>query len=323
MNSPILILAFNRPTKLITTLEAVLAQGPRKIYISQDGPRKEYPHETLATKMIIEDFLKCGKIYSANFLEKNYGTLIGIQAGISWFFSQEDVGFILEDDIILMPGALDEAEYAISFIDRTKGIASVNLRNIVPSSQILENYSTFRYSKFTTSHFWGTTSYFWNLSTRRINCKPNVKEMLFLCKFYGFIQGLNWFSKYLADYKLEKEQPENANWDIRWSISHAHNGWKSIYTNRNRIRYDGFGEDATHTKISPKKMEKIFSNAEEMTFCQPSSNLIDEKADRYLNKHGYGFTSVKSLRRILKLRRRISQIGHLLSNHIRFISATF
>jgi len=311
---PVLILAFNRAAKFEATLISVLSEGKRKIYVSQDGPRKLFPEETLATSRVIQKYLNSEDIYLANYLPSNLGTLHGVQAGISWFFSHEEKGIILEDDLILMQGALYEADYAMSFLDTSTRAASVNLRNIVPIDRILEPRLTFRYSRLSTSHGWGSTRSFWEESIKEIRNKPGVGVLVSFCRFYGLVPGLFWFSNYSLDYKLEKKTPQKANWDIRWSVSHALNGWMSIYLNRNRILYDGFGDDATLTKAIPKKLEKIYDLIDTPPLSHPTNTDIDSRADAFLTGRGYGFTLMKGLRRLLSVRTRFEKLIKLFKN---------
>lgn len=312
MKYPLLILAFNRPEKFEATLISVLSDGNRKIYVSQDGPRITKPNETMKTLQIIQKYLSSGAIYAVNHHQSNLGTLNGVQGGISWFFSLEERGIILEDDLVLFDGALYEADFALSFLDNSKDTASVNLRNIVPLSEISEPNSTFRYSRLNTSHGWATTSFFWDKSIKSIKDKPKVSLLIQLCQFYGLIPSFFWFANYSNDYKLEKQTPEQANWDIRWSISHALNGWNSIYLNRNRLLYDGYGDDATHTKLLPKAYEEVYKVHGESPLSNPNELKIDFRADKYLTRRGYGFTFLNGIRRILSVRSRVLKFKRLL-----------
>jgi len=316
MNYPLLILAFNRAEKFEATLKSVLSDGARKIYVSQDGPRISHPNETFETWRVIQKYLSSGAIHAVKNHKFNLGTLNGIQSGISWFFSLEERGIILEDDLILFDGALLEANFALSFLDNSQHTASVNLRNIVPLNEISEPKSTFRYSKLNTSHGWGTTSFFWSKSIKRIKNRPNLRLLIRVCQFYGLIPGIFWFNNYVKDYKLEVQTPERANWDIRWSVSHALNGWNSIYLNRNRLLYDGYGNDATHTKLIPKSFEKVHKVYEGSPLAKPIKFEIDFKADAYLNKKGYRFTFSQGIKMIFSVRTRTSKVLGYIRSHL-------
>jgi len=313
---PILILAFNRPEKFEATLRCALSDGARKIYVSQDGPRLSYPNETLETGRIIEKYLSSGAIHGVKYHQSNLGTLNGIQSGISWFFTLEERGIILEDDLILFDGALHEADFALSIIDNSQQTASINLRNIVPLSHISEPEATFRYSKLNTSHGWGTTSFYWSKSIKSIKTRPNLSQLIRLCQFYGLIPGIFWFARFLNDYKLEVKTPDRANWDIRWSVSHAFNGWNSIYLNRNRLFYNGHGDDATHTKSTPTSFEVVYKVYDASPLLKPIKFAIDLKADAYLHKKGYRFTFFDGIKIIFSVRTRISKVLGYIRSHL-------
>ena len=93
VETPILILGFNRPEDMRRLIEALRLIKPMRIYFAVDGPRNHIEGEkerVLATQNLIKEFNWPSKIES-RFLDTNAGCKIAISSAINWFFEKEDV----------------------------------------------------------------------------------------------------------------------------------------------------------------------------------------------------------------------------------------
>ena len=103
MNTPILILAFNRPKEIIVLIEKLKKIQPTKIYFSQDGPRIN-SNDDIAKCIEVRNYVtkninwKCE--LKTNFNKSNLGCRIAVSHALNWFFENEEIGIILEDDCI-------------------------------------------------------------------------------------------------------------------------------------------------------------------------------------------------------------------------------
>ena len=98
----VLILFFNRPTMLKKVFEQVKMAKPSKLYLFQDGARDGRPDD-------VENIEKCREIVAdidwecevhRNYQEKNNGCDPSGYLSRKWMFEYEDMGIILEDDIV-------------------------------------------------------------------------------------------------------------------------------------------------------------------------------------------------------------------------------
>ena len=96
----VLILFFNRPHLLKKVFEQVKKARPSRLYLYQDGPRKDRPDD-------IEKLAECQKIVSdidwecevhTNYQTENRGCDPSEYLAQKWMFSQEEMGIVLEDD---------------------------------------------------------------------------------------------------------------------------------------------------------------------------------------------------------------------------------
>lgn len=129
---PLLLIFFNRPNYSKKLIQNINKKKFKKIYIVVDGPRKKNLNDLIKInqiKKIIKDTNWNSNI-KIKFRKKNYGCAINVYKSIKWFFKNENVGIILEDDcmptkyffeymnINLIKYANDNKIAAVSGIDR-------------------------------------------------------------------------------------------------------------------------------------------------------------------------------------------------------------
>ena len=99
-NIPILFLIFNRPENTLRAFEEIKKQKPKYLYVAADGAR---PH-------VVEDLEKCkatrelvieGVDWDCEvktlLREENLGCGKAVQSALDWFFSEVEMGIIIED----------------------------------------------------------------------------------------------------------------------------------------------------------------------------------------------------------------------------------
>lgn len=96
----VLILFFNRPKLLERVFEQVKAARPSKLYLFQDGARKNRPDD-------VENIQKCREIVESidwecevhrNYQDTNNGCDPSEYLAQKWMFETEEMGIVLEDD---------------------------------------------------------------------------------------------------------------------------------------------------------------------------------------------------------------------------------
>lgn len=97
----VLVIAYNKPDLLASSLEKLRRIKPRKIYIHLDGPQETLRSLELNTscRLVIEKFQKDYRGVEARIQTKNLGGKYGVLNALDWFFSNEKFGIILEEDI--------------------------------------------------------------------------------------------------------------------------------------------------------------------------------------------------------------------------------
>ncbi|MDE7150150.1 MAG: hypothetical protein K2O01_07080, partial [Bacteroidales bacterium] len=101
-NTPVLFLIFNRPETTQRVFDRIREIQPTKLYVAADGPRTHKDGETERcgqTRDIIRQVDWPCEVKTL-FRTENLGCKQAIYQGISWFFEQEEMGIILEDDCL-------------------------------------------------------------------------------------------------------------------------------------------------------------------------------------------------------------------------------
>lgn len=105
LETPILLLIFNRPDTTQEVFDAIKQAKPKRLFIAADGPRGEKPGEfekcQAARKIVEQVDWECD--FQGLFRENNLGCKKAVSSSISWFFDKVDEGIILEDDCLPDP----------------------------------------------------------------------------------------------------------------------------------------------------------------------------------------------------------------------------
>ncbi|MDA5556952.1 hypothetical protein [Shimia sp. MMG029] len=102
IDCPILLIAFNRPDETLVILNEIKKANPPRLYVALDGARAGNESDTKNCKevrKIIEEFELDGTLKIQQ-QPHNLGCRDAVVAGIDWFFENEELGIILEDDIV-------------------------------------------------------------------------------------------------------------------------------------------------------------------------------------------------------------------------------
>ncbi|RKD86352.1 glycosyltransferase family protein [Mangrovibacterium diazotrophicum] len=119
--SPVLLITFNRPNLALRVLDSIRSYKPDRIYIASDGPRTNVEGEreiVLKTRELVLNSIDWDCQIKTLFRDENKGCGSGPASAISWLFTHEEQGIILEDDCIPQPEFFD---YCNSLLNKYKG----------------------------------------------------------------------------------------------------------------------------------------------------------------------------------------------------------
>ena len=210
MNTPLLLLLYNRPKytkKLISTLSYI---KPKQIFISIDGPVDEFDKLKIRN---IRNLIKTNITWKSKIKfkinKKNLGCRRAVSEAISWFFNHVNYGIILEDDILPSKCFFDFCSKLLIKFSKNKKISMITGFNPI-NSENSENLNYFASNNFPIWG-WATWKDRWKKYTPNINKKNIIALYKKQKKEIGFLQAIFNYNKFISNKYHWRDT-----WDIQW-----------------------------------------------------------------------------------------------------------
>ncbi|KFJ42919.1 nucleotide-diphospho-sugar transferase [Francisella philomiragia] len=277
LNTAVLFLIFNRPDTTKRVFEAIRQAKPPKLYIAADGARKTKKSEhgiveALKTYVLSNIDWECE--IKTLFRNENLGCKYAVSGAIDWFFENEEMGIILEDDCLPSQSFF---WYCEELLIKYKDNMSIYQINGVNFQNRKRGSSDYYFSMM--NHVWGWASW----SNRWKNYNVNL-EQFDTTSFKECIPFKGGVNNYYNNIFVELRDNKIDTWDYQWLFETWRNGGLSITPNVNLISNIGFGEGATHTFDTENKQanQKIY---EIQLNNHPQKIKVNSVADKYVVKN--------------------------------------
>ncbi len=237
MNTPVVLIIFNRPLLTQKVFEEIKKIKPEQLFIISDGPRNEdEKYIVINTRKIVDKVdWKCEvfKKYS----DINLGCKVSVSLGLNWVFSQVEQAIILEDDC--MPD-ITFFTYCEELLEKYKDNKRIMM---ISGDNFFEKESKPSYDFCHHSLIWGWAT--WRRAWKQYETASASKLELFESK-------RNELSQFVSVLRLDaiKKTLEGKidTWDYLWQYAMLLNRGLCIYPSVNLVKNIGFGSGATHTK---------------------------------------------------------------------------
>lgn len=246
---PVLLILFNRPILAELVFERIRLAKPSCLYIAVDGPRdaEAHPDDAALVK-------KCREIsqkvdwpceVKTRFSDENQGCGPGPSNAISWLFSTEETGIILEDDCVPEPSFFRYCAEMLSRYASDPQIMHINGNNFAPDRPegIFGPYS-YGFGRYAQAWGWATWSRAWK------NFRYEVEGILKESPDVFAAKGVDRFRRVAHHDRVLTTLSRHSRdvWDYQWQYAVMKRGGLCVAPAVNQISNHGFGEDATHTK---------------------------------------------------------------------------
>jgi len=258
--SAVLFIIFNKVEVTKRVFEAIKNVQPPRIYLASDGARTERQGEKenvehLKNHIVSNIDWNCE--IKTRFSEINQGCGRGVANAVSWFFENEEMGIILEDDCLPCPNFFRFCdELLVKYKDDER------ISTIAGSNQFAkyreEKSNEYFFSRFT--HIWGWATYrrvwkdydFTLSFLPELKKKMSFKELLYPLKKY---QVKTMARRFVRTYKSKGERLKT--WDYQLLCLNLMKKQFCVIPKVNLISNIGFGENATHTHNSDDPTSNI------------------------------------------------------------------
>jgi len=277
---PILLIVFNRPGTTSKVFSVIRETKPGRLYIAADGPRPGIQSDLAACASVREIVSNIDWPCENKFLfhENNLGCRDSMITAITWLFTHEEMGIILEDDCLPIHSFF---LYCKELLDRYKDnenimhIGGNNFQNGKTRGEASYYFSAF-------SHIWGWATWrrAWNLYDKQVDGLQDLLQKKCLDRiFKSAIDRQYW----TMIFELIR-RGEISIWDYQWQFSIWHNGGLCISPNNNLVTNIGFGDAATHTKNIYSWLANLYSTNISIPLIHPIIIQRDLAADDYTQR---------------------------------------
>jgi hypothetical protein len=242
-STPILFLVFNRPDVTKKSFNVIRSIKPSKLYISSDGPRAGNEN----------DLKSCGEVreiisnidwnceVQMKFNDNNLGCKLSVSSAIDWFFNNEEMGIIIEDDIL---PSISFFNYCEEMLIRFKDCEEVG---VISGCNLLNNYesnSSYFFSNYPNIWGWATWKRVWKKYDLNMN---NYLNWISGNNLNKLVPNIPFFAFYWKDQLDAVYYNKIDTWDFQFYYMMWSNSYLSVIPNNNLILNLGYNNNATHT----------------------------------------------------------------------------
>ncbi len=286
LQTAVLFLVFNRPDTTAQVFEAIRQAKPPRLYVAADGPReaKDGEAERVARVREIATAVDWPCEVKTLFREKNLGCGYAVKTAIDWFFSNEDMGIILEDDTLPSQSFFWFCQEMLRKFESNQSIMCVTGTNITQGLFFSGGYFFSRYALM-----WGWASWrrAWSHYDFALEDWQALKRRNWLSSLG--LGGLPFRRKWEYIFDLTQRKSLDPTW---WGYQWIYTCWLSngltVAPAKNLIRNIGYTDDATHTTGHHPILSNLQLNDLDWPFGEPADCAPNVKADAFISKHWFG-----------------------------------
>lgn len=249
MEVPLLLLTFNRPDLLRQQLEWLRPVAPNRVYVSSDGPRLNRPDDAALvreSRRLIDTAIDWPCRLIRKYEPANLGCGLGVSSAISWFFSMETEGIILEDDCHLSPTYFQYARDLLSRYRDDTSIGGISADfKFGACDRPATHYATTRFPQV---WGWATWRRVWEGYDFRLNTWTGSLSSLDGIADLGPAARAYWIENFN---KVKNSRLDT--WDFQLTHLAFSRGYRFVHPLRNLVSNIGFRRDATHTRFAADK----------------------------------------------------------------------
>ncbi|MBY6243403.1 hypothetical protein [Methylosinus sp. Sm6] len=280
---PVLLIAFNRPSKTRMVLEKIRLAAPKRLYVAVDGPRPHAPDDDALCGQVRDliSFVDWPCRIETLFREDNLGCGRGASEAISWFFANEDAGIILEDDILPTRSFF---AFCDAMLDKYKDNEQISMiaGSCFAPSRLFEGFS-YKFSAFPLIWGWASWKRAWRHYDYEMRTWPNWDRAAGLA---NLSRGDRFFENHWRDVFERMYRSHNkVTWDYQWLFKNFECNFKTIVPRNSIVSNIGFDIGATHAGKAPWYVRKYGASELHFPVTHPSACEVDPRLDRYMHRN--------------------------------------
>lgn len=312
LDTPVLLVGFNRPETTEKVFDVIRGAAPKRLYIALDGPRSSHPddRESVAlVKRVVGNVDWPCEVHTL-FRDTNLGCKHAVSEAITWFFSCEEQGIILEDDCVVHHSFFGFATELLSRYKDDKRVMSIAAQHLHGDAHTPPH--SYYFSRYSACWGWASWRRAWQYYDLEMISWPKVRESDWLLDVGA---GSLAFRNYWRDVFDRTFSGEVDTWDYQWTYSMWQQHGLAALPSKNLVQNIGFGGEATHTMDSTGVGSEL--SLQEMAFplIHPDLMIRDFIDDRWTDSHVFNISYKEMIKGIV----RKSPGGKILATGYRYL----
>lgn len=243
MNTPVLLLVYNRSEQTLRVLQRLKELGATNVFVSGDGPKNSADRErTKEVKSNIHRFTSI--VSNSRFSDRNGGCKKAVIGGINWFFDQVDEGIILEDDCL-------PSEHFFPFMnDMLNRYRDAEKVWMISGNNPLGSWES------EGGHFFSRIGHIWGWATWRNRWDDFRPELPYIQSFIddsGFEKAFapTKLAENRKQLTLQSKRGEIDTWDYQWMVQILTENGLAVVPSQNLVENIGFTDEGTNLMSKP------------------------------------------------------------------------
>jgi hypothetical protein len=300
VSPPVLLLTFNRPDVTERVLRAVVDVGTPRLYVAADGPRPGRTDDDAKCSSVREIVARAATVTDVRtrYRSENLGCRLAVSDALTWFFSEEPEGIVLEDDCLPDPSFFP---YCADLLQRYRHNRDVFVISGNGShAAAVDRHDSYVFSRY--NHVWGWASWSraWQYYDDDMRDWPRLRDTDWLLDIGD---GHPDFARYWTTAFDSAFTNRVDTWDYRWTFSCWRYGGLTALPMRNLVKNIGLRSDATHTTDSDTWLSEVPLQRLDRPLRHPPGVERDVPLDRWIDLHCFE-TKLPLTRRTRRLLRR-------------------
>lgn len=280
--TPILLIAFNRPNHTRQVWDAIKKQRPKFIFVFQDGVREgnhSDKEKCAAVRAVFDEPLDWDCDLKTFYSDVNMGCGRGPAAAITWFFENVEQGIIFEDDCLPHPLFFSFCEQLLALYKNDQQISFIGGTSFISKGNDISSY----YLSCGHHGTWGWAT--WKRTWMSFDYSlTDMTEIEFEETINSYFSNKRVLEYWLNIFRnVKKNRFGESCWDYQFYFSTWLKGQLAVIPYNNYITNIGSDVDATHT-FGVNKLLNVPIKIEQTDLIHPTTIKQDKKKDLRFQK---------------------------------------
>ena len=245
LQTPILLITFNRPDHVRQVLTEIRKQQPAQLFVCQDGAREGNQFDTKCVQEVrdvINELIDWPCELHTFYQKTNLGCGPGPAAGITWFFDQVEMGIVMEDDCLPHP---DFFAYCEEMLNRYKDDQHVQFINATLYHDRWQCPASYGYSRYMVTGAWAGWRSTWQEFDLDMHTWRPWQFRKLVKRLTKSTTEANWWYWKLKE--IQADTQKKSYWDYQMQMALFRKEAITIHPAKNLISNIGFDAEGTHT----------------------------------------------------------------------------